>query len=105
MEADFVELVAKPAGLERRKDQPLTAFAVLATRGDYENLLPLVRDPGDDAGRSAYDFQLQLEVVGRDRKSTRLNSSHQIISYAVFCLKKNTQPAAYEPSLPSPLTL
>src|SRR5258708_39915981 len=25
-----------------------------------------------------------------DRKSTRLNSSHQIISYAVFCLKKNT---------------
>src|SRR5258708_29120376 len=27
-------------------------------------------------------------VVDRDRKSTRLNSSHQIISYAVFCLKK-----------------
>src|SRR5256885_4115312 len=32
---------------------------------------------------------------GRDRKSTRLNSSHLVISYAVFCLKKkkiNTQP-------------
>src|SRR5947208_16299020 len=27
----------------------------------------------------------------RDRKSTRLNSSHQIISYAVFCLKKKMQ--------------
>src|SRR5947208_11684138 len=27
-------------------------------------------------------------VEWRDRKSTRLNSSHQIISYAVFCLKK-----------------
>src|SRR5438874_7968122 len=27
-------------------------------------------------------------VVGRDRKSTRLNSSHVEISYAVFCLKK-----------------
>src|SRR5258708_27627595 len=26
-----------------------------------------------------------------DRKSTRLNSSHQIISYAVFCLKKKNQ--------------
>src|SRR5947208_8191860 len=26
--------------------------------------------------------------VSEDRKSTRLNSSHQIISYAVFCLKK-----------------
>src|SRR5574344_2209092 len=28
-----------------------------------------------------------------DRKSTRLNSSHQIISYAVFCLKKKKTPA------------
>src|SRR5690606_41778118 len=28
--------------------------------------------------------------VGRDRKSTRLNSSHVKISYAVFCLKKKT---------------
>src|SRR5207244_10986127 len=28
------------------------------------------------------------EAVEQDRKSTRLNSSHQIISYAVFCLKK-----------------
>src|SRR5256885_12444388 len=27
-------------------------------------------------------------VVDRDRKSTRLNSSHLVISYAVFCLKK-----------------
>src|SRR2546430_14000710 len=27
-------------------------------------------------------------AVGRDRKSTRLNSSHSQISYAVFCLKK-----------------
>src|SRR5258708_29161008 len=37
---------------------------------------------------------IDLEVAaiapsgGEDRKSTRLNSSHQIISYAVFCLKK-----------------
>src|SRR2546422_7295649 len=29
--------------------------------------------------------------VGRDRKSTRLNSSHGYISYAVFCLKKKTK--------------
>src|SRR5947208_13488988 len=28
--------------------------------------------------------------IRRDRKSTRLNSSHQIISYAVFCLQKQT---------------
>src|SRR5437899_6364497 len=30
--------------------------------------------------------------VGLDRKSTRLNSSHLGISYAVFCLKKKTRP-------------
>src|SRR5256886_15801114 len=32
----------------------------------------------------------QGTLFGRDRKSTRLNSSHSQISYAVFCLKKNT---------------
>src|SRR5215211_8943534 len=32
-----------------------------------------------------------LGVVGEDRKSTRLNSSHTVISYAVFCLKKKKQ--------------
>src|SRR5258708_31332354 len=30
-------------------------------------------------------------AIAADRKSTRLNSSHQIISYAVFCLKKKTE--------------
>src|SRR5699024_2066493 len=32
-----------------------------------------------------------LDETRRDRKSTRLNSSHVSISYAVFCLKKNTR--------------
>src|SRR5438552_10332773 len=38
--------------------------------------------------------------VEEDRKSTRLNSSHQIISYAVFCLKKKkkTQSQSTTPS-------
>src|SRR5690625_7028818 len=32
----------------------------------------------------------EIQILGfRDRKSTRLNSSHVAISYAVFCLKKN----------------
>src|SRR3712207_8185297 len=31
------------------------------------------------------------ETIVKDRKSTRLNSSHANISYAVFCLKKKTQ--------------
>src|SRR5207248_6454933 len=32
--------------------------------------------------------QIEERPVGEDRKSTRLNSSHRTISYAVFCLKK-----------------
>src|SRR3712207_8639984 len=32
-----------------------------------------------------------IGLVGEDRKSTRLNSSHANISYAVFCLKKKIQ--------------
>src|SRR5258708_13016797 len=35
----------------------------------------------------SFDVQ-EGNVVNADRKSTRLNSSHQIISYPVFCLKK-----------------
>src|SRR3712207_7848338 len=33
---------------------------------------------------------LEQQAISLDRKSTRLNSSHANISYAVFCLKKNT---------------
>src|SRR3954466_2338653 len=40
-----------------------------------------------------------------DRKSTRLNSSHTIISYAVFCLKKNKNMAKPHPSSPVPTPL
>src|SRR5256885_5911860 len=36
----------------------------------------------------------QLLDLHRDRKSTRLNSSHLVISYAVFCLKKKKRPPA-----------
>src|SRR5438309_6595597 len=35
-------------------------------------------------------FPVGAHLVDRDRKSTRLNSSHSSISYAVFCLKKKT---------------
>src|SRR2546429_552736 len=41
-------------------------------------------------------------AVHRDRKSTRLNSSHGYISYAVFCLKKKNQTLYPRLSLPNP---
>src|SRR5207248_6834268 len=44
----------------------------------------------------------RLEPYGADRKSTRLNSSHRTISYAVFCLKKkNNHGASHCYSLPA----
>src|SRR5258708_11784861 len=42
---------------------------------------------GDTHERNTFLHAVVLPVE-EDRKSTRLNSSHQIISYAVFCLKK-----------------
>src|SRR3712207_7900041 len=35
-----------------------------------------------------YTDKINIRIILRDRKSTRLNSSHANISYAVFCLKK-----------------
>src|SRR2546427_4602240 len=44
---------------------------------------------GGEVQRDPRDVErTQLAVEERDRKSTRLNSSHSQISYAVFCLKK-----------------
>src|SRR5260221_4578987 len=48
-------------------------------------------------------YQYDLVHLGLDRKSTRLNSSHTVISYAVFCLNttRASQPSRGHSSLPS----
>src|SRR5690349_24009834 len=54
------------------------------------------REPGERSGRVGLDRRLEPGDPGRlqpDRKSTRLNSSHVEISYAVFCLKKKSTSA------------
>src|SRR2546426_1875304 len=52
-----------------------------------ENMRTLVRDHG--AGARHFDeINAYSHRAHGDRKSTRLNSSHLVISYAVFCLKK-----------------
>src|SRR5688572_31247962 len=58
---------------------------------DWETIMTLVL--GDEFGFKTVKTQPHILVVrasitGADRKSTRLNSSHSQISYAVFCLKK-----------------
>src|SRR2546426_4505472 len=60
----------------------------LARRGAVDHRPDLLDEAlhGVDPGHAAQCFVEQV----RDRKSTRLNSSHLVISYAVFCLKKKT---------------
>src|SRR5437867_6371726 len=60
--------------------------------GDGPELpIPYGIDIAPDGG--VWFSQLNAHRIGRleDRKSTRLNSSHRTISYAVFCLKKKTE--------------
>src|SRR3712207_7657621 len=47
--------------------------------------VPVTQGP---LARATQDYPPQATGVDEDRKSTRLNSSHANISYAVFCLKK-----------------
>src|SRR5256885_11096082 len=56
----------------------------------YLQLRSTMQEQGIEAGST-------METTYSDRKSTRLNSSHLVISYAVFCLKKKykTQPRTH----------
>src|SRR5256885_9138371 len=44
-----------------------------------------------DVDTQGANVQLTRQIGTADRKSTRLNSSHLVISYAVFCLKKKKE--------------
>src|SRR2546429_6939512 len=71
----------------------------------HNGSVPTVWDVLDPANRpNVWRRQRVPDVwtVGRDRKSTRLNSSHGYISYAVFCLKKKKKTLPQE--RPSPRT-
>src|SRR5688572_31616875 len=58
-------------------------------RSDFLSLLKLWEYFDEAAGHKKSGRKLALELREQlDRKSTRLNSSHSQISYAVFCLKK-----------------
>src|SRR2546426_2762532 len=66
--------------------------------------------PGGGTGVAASrDQPTRVRAVRRhdvnlDRKSTRLNSSHLVISYAVFCLKKKKKKDTYISHVPTSMT-
>src|SRR5438105_12069560 len=89
-----------------RHHRDIYSFPTRRSSDLYENFLTQVvnaASPGKTVAEAESNFMLavvkgigprdQLEAMLADRKSTRLNSSHEWISYAVFCLKKkkNTQ--------------
>src|SRR3712207_6886017 len=78
----------------------LQAQALLSQAQAVEVLVPELSDCRHTLQKSCQALPELMEVhppigtripVERDRKSTRLNSSHANISYAVFCLKKKKQ--------------
>src|SRR5258708_21863525 len=77
--ADFLPAARAPVGL-----QNLLAKSNRLGR-DFHELV--VGDEFDGLLEAQFAMRNQADGFIGDRKSTRLNSSHQIISYAVFCLK------------------
>src|SRR3712207_8628853 len=70
----------------------LSAFAGRAFRrpvkpAELDRLVKYV----DMVQKEGESFERGVQLAVQDRKSTRLNSSHANISYAVFCLKKKNQ--------------
>src|SRR5438045_7952324 len=76
--------------IRRPPRSTLFPYTTLFRSVDAHVLGPVGADAGHRRTRPA---QSRDEIGGRlgDRKSTRLNSSHLGISYAVFCLKKKTK--------------
>src|SRR5438270_7915473 len=92
----FLELVV-PGGryVGGRQIAAQQGLFQLEAENDVQVVGRLVRLDADEGGLHVIDREIEIveadvaERVGEeDRKSTRLNSSHSQISYAVFCLKK-----------------
>src|SRR2546427_9419715 len=80
---------SKAAEFERLfKDEVLPLWRKFKSEGKFlaASLTPI--QGGMTPRKGLRHYVLHVEVPGIDRKSTRLNSSHSQISYAVFCLKK-----------------
>src|SRR2546422_7181552 len=89
-----VGILPNLARLARRPEQFRLALSLHAPTAERRReLMPIEKKYGlPDVMKALQQFRrrvtLEYVLIGGDRKSTRLNSSHGYISYAVFCLKK-----------------
>ena len=63
---------------------------IIQIKGNFDDGMQIVKEISDHAPVTIVNSINPFRLQGQDRKSTRLNSSHKPISYAVFCLKKKT---------------
>src|SRR3712207_7167546 len=89
----YTTLFRSHKGTEGRKASTTMVFVRMLSKllrdeeiGRY--VVPIVPDEARTFGMEALFRQVGIYAHSGDRKSTRLNSSHANISYAVFCLKK-----------------
>src|SRR5262245_64579831 len=77
--------------IERRRQIARPDGRPLGVHEDADRLLPGRGGVANVAHDAAHPVVRRMRRVQADRKSTRLNSSHLGISYAVFCLKKKNK--------------
>src|SRR5258708_30749641 len=78
--------------LFRSVEERLGRAPVPPTLEHERRMIAAVAEHANGSAQMHFPSAIHLRGAVRiDRKSTRLNSSHQIISYAVFCLKKKKQ--------------
>src|SRR5438034_2677014 len=89
--ADAVKITLGPKGrnavIEKKFGAPIITKDGVTVAKEIE-----LQDPLENMGAQ------MVREVASDRKSTRLNSSHTVISYAVFCLKKKKTENATKPT-------
>src|SRR5688500_19192495 len=68
---------------------PISAGVASRLPASAQEATPVMSGPGT-LNLSLGSYTRVQDLTHTDRKSTRLNSSHLVISYAVFCLKKKT---------------
>src|SRR3712207_3411604 len=92
----FAHVVERRVQRQTAEYRLVYAFFLMIRRPPRSTLFPYTTLFRSDRGAlrdgdPRRDPNRPVEVVALDRKSTRLNSSHANISYAVFCLKKQVQ--------------